>query len=271
MRALIFCAIAFSFISQTVFAIDSPINNSQQGSSNALSQRLFEQAYLDCALYRGSTSESYCIKERIKNINEIGSLRPDPNFVQAYQDCALYRGSNSEAYCIRERIKNINEIKILKSDPNFTQAYQDCALYRGSNSEAYCIKERSKNINEMISIHTDPNFIKAYQDCALYRGSNSEAYCIKERIRNINEIKALSNGKIPVQNTVLPASHPVRIGGYGYSSSGSGHDAGYQWAEDHDIDDEGDCNGNSLSFNEGCEEYVEEQTEENSEEEGEDY
>lgn len=32
---------------------------------------------------------------------------------------------------------------------------------------------------------------------------------------------------------------------------GSGHDAGYKWAERTG----GDCNGNSASFNEGCEEY----------------
>ena len=39
----------------------------------------------------------------------------------------------------------------------------------------------------------------------------------------------------------------------------SGHQAGYDWAEQHDIDDPDDCNGNSQSFIEGCEEYAEEQ------------
>jgi hypothetical protein len=34
-------------------------------------------------------------------------------------------------------------------------------------------------------------------------------------------------------------------------SSGSGHYAGFQWAENTG----GICNGNSQSFNEGCEEY----------------
>jgi hypothetical protein len=32
---------------------------------------------------------------------------------------------------------------------------------------------------------------------------------------------------------------------------GTGHYAGYKWAEENG----GDCNGNSNSFNEGCEEY----------------
>jgi hypothetical protein len=38
----------------------------------------------------------------------------------------------------------------------------------------------------------------------------------------------------------------------------SGHQAGYNWAEQKDIDDADDCTGNSSSFIEGCQEYVEE-------------
>lgn len=34
-------------------------------------------------------------------------------------------------------------------------------------------------------------------------------------------------------------------------SSGGGHSAGYEWAERTG----GNCNGNSSSFNDGCEEY----------------
>ena len=36
----------------------------------------------------------------------------------------------------------------------------------------------------------------------------------------------------------------------------SGHEAGYQWAEDHDITDPEDCGGNSQSFIEGCQSYA---------------
>lgn len=39
----------------------------------------------------------------------------------------------------------------------------------------------------------------------------------------------------------------------------SGHQAGYAWAEKHDIDDEDNCGGNSESFIEGCKAYVREQ------------
>lgn len=38
---------------------------------------------------------------------------------------------------------------------------------------------------------------------------------------------------------------------------GSGHSAGYEWAESTG----GDCGGSSASFNEGCEEYYRQQEE----------
>lgn len=46
--------------------------------------------------------------------------------------------------------------------------------------------------------------------------------------------------------------------GYECTDDCSGHEAGYNWAEENDIDDEYDCDGNSNSFNEGCISYVEE-------------
>jgi len=42
----------------------------------------------------------------------------------------------------------------------------------------------------------------------------------------------------------------------------SGHEAGYDWAEDKGITDPYDCDGNSNSFIEGCEAYANEQIEE---------
>jgi hypothetical protein len=50
---------------------------------------------------------------------------------------------------------------------------------------------------------------------------------------------------------------PPTFGNYNCTIDCSGHAAGYQWAEDHMIDDEDDCSGNSLSFIEGCKQYVE--------------
>jgi hypothetical protein len=44
-----------------------------------------------------------------------------------------------------------------------------------------------------------------------------------------------------------------------YQCSGdcSGHQAGYDWAEQNQIDDESSCSTPSNSFNEGCASYVE--------------
>nr|WP_180206792.1 hypothetical protein [Pseudomonas sp. SbOxS1]NYU07075.1 hypothetical protein [Pseudomonas sp. SbOxS1] len=36
----------------------------------------------------------------------------------------------------------------------------------------------------------------------------------------------------------------------------SGHQAGYDWAEENDIDDEDACETPSQSFNEGCQSFV---------------
>lgn len=48
------------------------------------------------------------------------------------------------------------------------------------------------------------------------------------------------------------------FGDYDCTEDCSGHEAGYDWAEENDIYDEYDCDGNSNSFNEGCLSYVEE-------------
>lgn len=48
--------------------------------------------------------------------------------------------------------------------------------------------------------------------------------------------------------------------GYPCLTDCSGHQAGYDWAEQNDIDDESSCSTPSSSFNQGCESYVEENT-----------
>lgn len=45
---------------------------------------------------------------------------------------------------------------------------------------------------------------------------------------------------------------PPRFMGSPCTDDCSGHEAGYQWAEEKDIDDPDDCSGNSNSFVEGC-------------------
>lgn len=46
--------------------------------------------------------------------------------------------------------------------------------------------------------------------------------------------------------------------GYDCTDDCSGHEAGYEWAEEKGIDDADDCGGNSQSFIEGCIAWAEE-------------
>ena len=53
-------------------------------------------------------------------------------------------------------------------------------------------------------------------------------------------------------------SSTLTFHGYDCLQDCSGHEAGYEWAEDNDISDVDDCSGNSNSFIEGCRAYVKE-------------
>ena len=41
----------------------------------------------------------------------------------------------------------------------------------------------------------------------------------------------------------------------------SGHEAGFAWAQENDIEDAGECGGHSISFTEGCEAFAQERQE----------
>lgn len=63
-----------------------------------------------------------------------------------------------------------------------------------------------------------------------------------------------------LENLEYPLYFPAAtFKGYECNIDCSGHEAGYEWAEDNDIDDPDKCDGNSDSFIEGCRSYAEEQ------------
>ncbi len=53
---------------------------------------------------------------------------------------------------------------------------------------------------------------------------------------------------------------PIYYRGAPCSEDCSGHEAGYEWAEENSIEDLDDCDGNSASFVEGCQTYAEDQS-----------
>jgi hypothetical protein len=66
------------------------------------------------------------------------------------------------------------------------------------------------------------------------------------------------------ERAVRSLDPPGKFHGYTCTDDCSGHEAGYQWAEDHEIDDPDNCGGNSESFIEGCRAYADEQSEDAS-------
>ena len=68
-------------------------------------------------------------------------------------------------------------------------------------------------------------------------------------------------------NELPYSSSSGRYGNYDCTYDCSGHDAGYEWAEENGIDNPDDCDGNSNSFIEGCQAYAEEQSTEGDESE----
>ncbi|MBD9501086.1 hypothetical protein IB256_09875 [Pseudomonas sp. PDM17] len=54
----------------------------------------------------------------------------------------------------------------------------------------------------------------------------------------------------------IAVAHSATFDDYECTDDCSGHQAGYDWAEEHDISDESSCSTASQSFSEGCESYV---------------
>jgi hypothetical protein len=66
---------------------------------------------------------------------------------------------------------------------------------------------------------------------------------------------------VPNAESPPPENIPKTFAGDECTGDCSGHEAGYRWAEEHDIDNEDDCDtagdtSNSPSFAEGCKAYV---------------
>jgi hypothetical protein len=69
---------------------------------------------------------------------------------------------------------------------------------------------------------------------------------------------ALATSSQPPSHSPSSRSQRLRYTAYECTVDCSGHEAGYEWAQDHDIDDPDDCDGKSASFIEGCRSYAEE-------------
>jgi hypothetical protein len=68
-----------------------------------------------------------------------------------------------------------------------------------------------------------------------------------------------TSGRAGPSEPISGSSAAQTFGGYQCTDDCSGHEAGYDWAETHDIDSEDTCDSqetNSESFKEGCKAFV---------------
>lgn len=84
-----------------------------------------------------------------------------------------------------------------------------------------------------------------------------------DRPQTLQSSSAASESNDPLSSSLDNPSDPGRqtFDGDPCTEDCSGHEAGYRWAEDHQIDDVDDCDtagetSNSPSFAEGCRDYV---------------
>jgi Tfp pilus assembly protein PilV len=86
---------------------------------------------------------------------------------------------------------------------------------------------------------------------------------------NERQSEALEDSKEQARENLQGSTYQDNFGSAGCTSDCSGHDAGFDWAQNRGLSDRSECSGNSNSFIEGCEAYfdqVESRTETGDEE-----
>lgn len=92
------------------------------------------------------------------------------------------------------------------------------------------------------------------------RGRDGQLYTIAGPAglsREVVEAEILK--RAPQAAIPKPIANANLFHGYQCTDDCSGHEAGYEWAEEQGISDPDECGGNSMSFEEGCRAYAEEQ------------
>lgn len=93
--------------------------------------------------------------------------------------------------------------------------------------------------------------------------SSSDSYS-PETLSSDSSSSYNSESEPPIDEPLFVDEEPLTFNGYECTDDCSGHEAGYNWAEENGITDPSDCGGNSNSFIEGCESYGEEQSNDDS-------
>ena len=201
-----------------------------------------------CQLASLSPTERQAVNEAAKKQNYQACL-------SGLVTCQLASLSPMERQAVKEAAKKQNYQACL-------YGLVTCQLASLSPTERQAVKEAAKKQNYQACLY-------GLVTCQLASLSPTERQAVKEAAEK--RARALM---------AVPPVAGRSFKGYACTVDCSGHEAGYQWAEDNGIDDESDCTGNSQSFIEGCIAYVEENSddgyglteddEEYNEDEGED-
>ena len=95
----------------------------------------------------------------------------------------------------------------------------------------------------------------------IINGANGVTYSLKNAPPGLSkaEVKKAILRQHPEAAIPKPIANANLFHGYQCTDDCSGHEAGYEWAEEQGISDPDECGGNSMSFEEGCRAYAEEQ------------
>lgn len=101
-------------------------------------------------------------------------------------------------------------------------------------------------------------FLTAFLAVFIFSGCSDDSY---NSYNEYNDYENYENNddSFSVEETGSDEYEVQTFNGYECTDDCSGHEAGYNWAEEKGIIDPEDCGGNSSSFIEGCESYAEEQ------------
>ena len=89
---------------------------------------------------------------------------------------------------------------------------------------------------------------------------------VAKQIIFIALVTALMSARPALAQDADQCDEPRTFGGYDCTEDCSGHKAGYDWAEDKQIEDADDCpSGHGGSFHDGCQAYTEDSHRESDE------
>lgn len=188
----------------------------------------------DRSIAAAPVAETY--EEEIQTVDAFISL-PDISTLSRSDNNAYYIYGTTSANCSQIFVEAQN------ISANLYDKYELGTYQYGDTLFKYGIREDWNNLDYGSNVYT------------------FTAYCDNNQVMQNQITLDLTNTYIPPSTNYPSYSSTYSsksFKGYSCTDDCSGHEAGYEWAEDKDIYDYDNCSGNSTSFIEGCKAYVDE-------------